>query len=86
MIGWGGNADITGAGVGNEAVLADASTHYNNLMALLTSETRSAKGELKTPPSIGLSGLPVLSQQVAKGGLADGKQALVELAQKLERC
>ena len=44
---WGYNADITGAGVVNEAVAADGTTHFNNLMSLLASETNGATGELK---------------------------------------
>jgi type IV pilus assembly protein PilY1 len=38
---WGYNADITGAGVINEVVSADSTTHYNNLMGLLAPETSS---------------------------------------------
>jgi type IV pilus assembly protein PilY1 len=44
---WGYNANITGAGVVNEAVVADGTTHFNNLMALLASETNGGTGELK---------------------------------------
>lgn len=39
---WGYITDITGGGVINEAVAADGTTHYSNLMSLLASETSSA--------------------------------------------
>jgi type IV pilus assembly protein PilY1 len=45
--GWGYLASITGAGKINEAVQVDSTTHYNNLMSLLASETNSATGEIK---------------------------------------
>ncbi len=45
--GWGYYAGVTGAGVLNEAVMADSTTHYNNLMALLGNETSGATGEIK---------------------------------------
>jgi type IV pilus assembly protein PilY1 len=45
--GWGYYAGITGAGKLNEAVMADSTTHYNNLMALLGNETNGATGEIK---------------------------------------
>ena len=45
---WGYNNNITGAGLLNEPVAADGSTHYNNLMTLLAAETNgSGGGELK---------------------------------------
>ncbi len=45
--GWGYIADITGAGVLNEPVAADSTTHYNKLQSLLGNETNSATGEIK---------------------------------------
>lgn len=45
---WGYLTNITGAGVVNEAVAVDGSTHYNKLMSLLASETATAStGEIK---------------------------------------
>jgi type IV pilus assembly protein PilY1 len=40
--GWGYLSNITGAGTINEDVAVDSTTHYNNLMAKLASETNSA--------------------------------------------
>jgi len=45
--GWGYYADITGAGKLNESVQADSTAHYNNLIALLGSETNGATAEIK---------------------------------------
>lgn len=45
--GWGYYADITGSGKLNEPVKVDSSSHYNNLQALLASETNSGTGEVK---------------------------------------
>ncbi|HMW22793.1 MAG TPA: PilC/PilY family type IV pilus protein [Burkholderiaceae bacterium] len=45
---WGYMTDITGSGVISEAVAVDGTTHYNNLMSLLASETANAgTGEIK---------------------------------------
>ena len=45
---WGYYADINGAGTVNEPVAADGNTHYNNLMALLATETgNNGTSELK---------------------------------------
>jgi len=44
---WGYYASITGGGKLNEAVMADSTTHYNNLMALLSNETNGTTGEIK---------------------------------------
>jgi type IV pilus assembly protein PilY1 len=45
--GWGYLSAITGYGNLNEAVQADSTTHYNNLQALLASETNSSTSEVK---------------------------------------
>lgn len=45
--GWGYYAGITGAGNIDEAVLADSTTHYNNLIAKLASETNGSTSEVK---------------------------------------
>ncbi|MDD5395528.1 MAG: PilC/PilY family type IV pilus protein [Thiothrix sp.] len=44
---WGYLSAITGYGNLNEAVQADSTTHYNNLQALLASETNSSTSEVK---------------------------------------
>jgi type IV pilus assembly protein PilY1 len=45
--GWGYYADITGGGILNEAAQVDSTTHYNNLINLLATETKTATGEIK---------------------------------------
>ncbi|MGV8933300.1 MAG: pilus assembly protein, partial [Gallionellaceae bacterium] len=45
--GWGYSSSITGAGNINEEVKVDSTTHYNNLMSLLASETNGATTEIK---------------------------------------
>ncbi|MEP7139143.1 MAG: PilC/PilY family type IV pilus protein [Caldimonas sp.] len=45
--GWGYGNDITGNGKIVEKVLADSTTHFNNLIALLGNETNTASGEIK---------------------------------------
>lgn len=44
---WGYLSNITGYGNINEPVQPDATTHYNNLMALLANETNGSTGEVK---------------------------------------
>ena len=45
--GWGYLSNITGSGKLNETVQVDSTTHYNNLIALLGSETNSNTSEIK---------------------------------------